>query len=67
MKEAIERAQLLSEKTKELKQLFENESITLSQLRNLKITYNEGEEIILPKKNKDKDENKTEVQASVNE
>ena len=61
MKEAIERAQLLSEKTKELKRLFEIESITLSQLRNLKITYNEGEEIIHPKKNKDKDENKTEL------
>ena len=56
MKEAIERAQLLSEKTKELKQLFENESITLSQLRNLKIIYNENEEIIVPKKNKDKNE-----------
>ena len=67
MKEAIERAQLLSEKTKELKQLFENESITLSQLRNLKITYSEDKEIIVPKKNKDKDENKIEVKASVNE
>ena len=67
MKEAIERAQLLSEKTKELKRLFENESITLSQLRSLKITYNEDEEIIVPKKNKDKEENKTEVKVSVNE
>ena len=67
MKEAIERAQLLSEKTKELKLLFENESITLHQLRNLKIIYNDKEEIIVPKKNKDKEENKTEVKVSVNE
>ena len=67
MKEAIERAQLLSEKTKELKRLFENESITLSQLRSLKITYDENDNIIVPKKNKDKEENKTEVKAAVNE
>lgn len=67
MKEAIERAQLLSEKTKELKLLFENESITLHQLRNLKIIYNDKEEIIVPKKSKDKDENKQELKASVNE
>jgi hypothetical protein len=67
MKEAIERAQLLSEKTKELKRLFENESITLTQLRGLKITYNENDNIIVPKKNKGKEENKSEVKASANE
>ena len=33
MKEAIERAQLLSEKTKALKQLFEDESASILQLR----------------------------------
>jgi hypothetical protein len=36
-------------------------------LRSLKITYNENEEIIVPKKNKDKEENKTEIKVSVNE
>ena len=39
MKEAIERAQLLSEKTKTLKELFEDESISILQLRNLKFVF----------------------------
>ena len=56
MKEAIERAQLLSEKTKTLKELFEDESISILQLRNLKFVYDEGT-IVVPKKNKGKEEN----------
>lgn len=39
MKEAIERAQLLAEKTKELKSLFEDESISIEELRSLTIYY----------------------------
>lgn len=66
MKEAIERAQLLSEKTKELKRIFENENITLPQLRNLKIVYDE-ENIVIPKKSKEKEENKVEVKTANNE
>ena len=66
MKEAIERAQLLSEKTKELKRIFENEEITLHQLRNLKISY-ENENIVIPKKAKDKEENKIDVKTANNE
>ena len=38
MKEAIERAQLLSIKTKELKSLFEDENITIEELRSLTIS-----------------------------
>lgn len=66
MKEAIERAQLLSEKTKELKRIFENENISLLQLRNLKISY-DTEEIVIPKKSKEKDENKSEIKPVNNE
>lgn len=50
MKEAIERAQLLSEKTLELRRLFEDESISIEKLRTLKIVYDESSEIIVPKK-----------------
>lgn len=39
MKEAIERAQLLAEKTRELKSLFEDESISIEELRSLRISY----------------------------
>lgn len=39
MKEAIERAQLLSKKTAELKSLFEDENITIEELRTLKFEY----------------------------
>ena len=56
MKEAIERAQLLSEKTKALKQLFEDESVSILQLRKLKFVYDE-ETVVVPKKNKGKEEN----------
>ena len=45
MKEAIERAQLLSKKTTELKSLFENENITIEELRTLKFSYDKN---ILP-------------------
>lgn len=59
MKEAIERAQLLAAKTKELKSLFENEDISIEKLRGIKFTFEEKPEIIVPKnkeKNKDSDE-----------
>lgn len=39
MQEAIERAQLLSNKTKELKSLFENENISIESLRTLTFQY----------------------------
>jgi hypothetical protein len=64
MKEAIERAQLLSEKTLELRRMFEDESISIERLRTLKISYDEKSEIIVPKKidkeNKEQKENKHE-------
>ena len=66
MKEAIERAQLLSEKTKELKRLFEDESVSISQLRNLKISFNENEDIVIPKK-KDKNNEKEEIKEKTDE
>jgi hypothetical protein len=49
MKEAIERSKLLTEKTLELKKIFENENISLSQLKTLKITYDEILELVIPK------------------
>lgn len=56
MQDAIERAQLLAEKTKELRLLFENDNITLSQLKTLKLTLGETaepiNEIVIPKKKK---------------
>jgi hypothetical protein len=60
MKEAIERAQLLSDKTKELRRMFEDESITLTQLRNLKIVLDSQPEVISFSKKKDKDKNNSE-------
>jgi hypothetical protein len=42
MKEAIERAQLLSKKTTELKALFENEEISIEQLRTLTFNYDDN-------------------------
>ena len=52
MKEAIERAQLLSEKTLELRKLFEDESITIEQLRTLIISFDNinHTNIVIPKK-----------------
>lgn len=63
MQEAIERAQLLAAKTKELRSLFEDESIDISDLRGLFFSYgrkaiqpdNSGD-IILPKRRKSKDD-----------
>ena len=55
MKEAIERAQLLNEKTIELKRLFENENISIAQLRTLKITYDGLDLVITTKKNNKKE------------
>jgi hypothetical protein len=62
MKEAIERAQLLAEKTKELRSLFEDESISIQELRNLKIDLEiNKEKIVITKPNKnDKTETKNE-------
>ena len=60
MKEAIERAQLLSKKTTELKSLFEDENITIEELRTLKFDYkskNQDSSLIMPKQdNKKKEE-----------
>lgn len=70
MKEAIERAQLLSRKTSELKALFENENVTIEELRTLKFTYDKVQNEISPitltktskKENeKNKDEKKQEI------
>ena len=65
MKEAIERAQLLGAKTKELKELFEDENTPIEKLRTLKFCFdwNEDtngeitEDIIITKKDKKKDKN----------
>lgn len=51
MKSAIERAQLLTSKIKELKEMFENEDIPLEKLRSLKFVMDENnEKLIIPKK-----------------
>lgn len=41
MQEIIERAQLLRDKTLELKDIFEDETMTIEQLRKLTFTFNE--------------------------
>lgn len=48
MKEAIERAQLLSRKTNELKSIFENENITIEELRTLKFVYDNKQSDVAP-------------------
>lgn len=53
MKEAIERSQLLSEKIKELRSLFEDENIPLKDLKTLKIEIQETTEILPITKKKD--------------
>ena len=53
MKEAIERSQLLSEKIKELRSLFEDENIPLKDLKTLKIELEETTEILPITKKKD--------------
>lgn len=45
MKDAIERAQLLKVKIAELKDIFQNENITLDELRSLKFTWDKTEHI----------------------
>lgn len=68
MKEAIERAQLLSKKTLELKNLFEDETIPIEQLRNVQILCNSSgvakisnePTIILPKSTGKKNKGNTE-------
>lgn len=52
MKEIIERAELLRDKTLELKDLFEDETITIEQLRKLTFTFNELSQFgrVLPSK-----------------
>ena len=41
MQEAIERAKLLAEKTKELKELFEDENTSIAKLRTIKFAFDE--------------------------
>lgn len=63
MKEAIERAQLLAAKTKELKELFEDENTSIAKLRTIKFCFDDvteeeqQEEIIIPKGRKKQDKN----------
>lgn len=67
MKDAIERAKLLQVKTKELSEMFQDESISIQQLRTLKFAFDDSEiteEIVLPTKKKE--ENK-EVKSEINE
>lgn len=45
MRDAIERAQLLKTKIAELKDIFQNENITLSELRTLNFTWDKTEHI----------------------
>jgi len=55
MKDAIERAQLLSQKTTELKDMFEDETIPLSKLKTLSFTFSDDDaikKIIVGKKKK---------------
>lgn len=58
MKEAIERSQLLSEKIKELRRIFEDEKISLQELKSLKIEIGSNDEILPFNKKK---ENKNEI------
>lgn len=57
MKEAIERSQLLGEKIKELRNIFEDENVTINQLRQLKMELPEHNEIIQIGKKKEKNKN----------
>ena len=67
MKEAVERAHLLNEKTKELRKIFENEDISLQQLRNLNFSYEENLDSIVLNKKKEKNENNLKKENSENE
>ena len=60
MKEAIERAKLLSEKTKELTGMFRDETITIEQLRTLRFAFDNEfseQEPLISKKKENKEEN----------
>lgn len=72
MKEAIERAQLLSRKTSELKALFENENVTIEELRTLKFTYDKVQNEIAPialtkSQKKENEKNKEEKKQKIDE
>ena len=67
MKEAVERAHLLNEKTKELRKIFENEDISLQQLRNLNFSYEENLDSSVLNKKKEKNENNLKKENSENE
>ena len=57
MKEAMERARLLKEKTQELRKMFENEEISVEKLASIKFVINGEEpadEVIITTKNQDK-------------
>lgn len=45
MQEAIERAKLLGEKTKELKEIFEDENTPIEKLRTIRFCFDEVEEV----------------------
>lgn len=60
MKEAIERAQLLSKKTSELKDIFTDENVTIEQLRTLTFSYStekKDQPLVTKKKQKETEEN----------
>lgn len=64
MKDAIERAKLLQIKTKELSDMFQDESVSIQQLRTLKFVFDESElaeEIVIPKKKEENKEEKVEI------
>lgn len=64
MKDAIERAKLLQIKTKELSDMFKDESISIQQLRTLKFVFDDSEltgEIVIPTKKEDNKEEKVEI------
>lgn len=72
MKEAIERAQLLSRKTNELKLIFENENVTIEELRTLKFVYDNKQSDVAPitlskGSKKDSEKNKEEKNQEVDE
>lgn len=62
MQEAIERAQLFSHKTNELKALFEDETITIEELRGLRFEYHRDtinlKDVVSSKKKKKEEKEK---------
>lgn len=64
MKDAIERAKLLQIKTRELSDMFQDESISIQQLRTLKFMFDDNDltdEIVIPKKKEENKEAKVEI------